>query len=562
MGEKEQKFRERAPALRQKDIREINALFPTYFFRRRSTGEVWTTCCGRHETLGPEAAIWTADHVSEPGSRWDTRTANLHDKELCPFCGAVGTVKDIKYTGRRDNLTAWRRFALCRWDGKALWVECGEGKKEYGDIRFLTKKPTVCSHSLYRFGKNAVECIIDEYGLGCGILRKYPYAAFDKKTVDHPFWSSVDGRSYRVIGLEDIGKSPVKYCQAERWAAKEHEIVKFLHLSHVYSRQVEMLMKAGMGEVVWDLAIRGVKHCAVLDWKAAEPKKAWKLPPEVLREFLRTLGPEDREIRKLEVWKSLNRKGKAGFREVMEAWPLLGDYNAMDFAKKWGAEPLRLWRYLERQSGKFHVWRDYVEAGQKIGLNLYRDDVLFPQSLAEAHDAAVAERNRRAQAERDRQWAEQKRQEAEERRRAEKAAKGYDQYRKKLEKKYGWEAGKYRITVPEGKEAIEREGRELKHCVGGYADRHIQGKTVILFMRKVSHPDTPWLTIEMNGAELVQIHGYRNEGAYSAKRIAPDPREVYREWLDRWLAWVANGSRRKKDGTPIEAKNKAKEDAA
>ena len=561
MGETEQQFRERSPALREKDIREINALFPAYFFRRKSTGEVWTTCCGRHKTLGPEAAIWMEDHISEPGSRWDTRTANLHDKQLCPFCGAVGTVKDIKYTGRRDNLTAWRRFALCRWDGKALWVECGEAKKTYGDLLHLTYRPTVCAHSLYRFGKAAVEHIIDEYGLGSGILRKYQYADFDKRTVDHPFWSSVDGRSYRVIGLEAIGKSPVKYCQAEKWAAREHEIVKFLHLAHVYPRQVEMLMKAGMEAVVFDLALRRVKHVAVLDWKA-EAKKAWKIPPEVLREFLRMNEPKDRDIRKLETWKSLNRKGNASFREVMEAWPLLGDYIAMDFAKKWGAEPLRLWRYLERQSGKFYVWRDYVEAGQKIGLNLYRDDVLFPADLAEAHDAAVAERNRRAQAERDRQRAEQKRQEAEERRRAEAEAKGYADYRKKLEKKYGWEAGKYRITVPEGKEDIEREGRELKHCVGGYADRHIQGKTVILFMRKISHPATPWLTIEMNGAELVQIHGYRNEGAYSAKRIAPDPREVYREWLDRWLAWVKAGSRRKKDGTPIEAKNKAKEDAA
>lgn len=560
MGEKEQKFRERSPALREKDIREINALFPVYFFRRASTGEVWTTCCGRREKLGPTAAIWQAPHVAEQTSRWDTRTANLHDQQLCPFCGAVGTVKDIKYTGRRDNLTAWRRFALCRWDGKALWVECGEAKKTYGDLMHLTYRPTVCSHSLYRYGKTAVECIIDEYGLGSGLLKKYPYAAFDKRTVDHPFWSSVDGRSYRVIGLEDVGKSPVKYCQAEAWAAKEHEIVKFLHVAHVYPRAVEMLMKAGMSGVVYDLALRRVKHVNILDWKAAEPKNAWKVPPEVLREFLRTLGPSERDIEKLEMWKSLNRKGKTSLREVLEAWPVVGDRRITAFARKWGVDPLRLWRYLDRQNHclvghMFGVWRDYVEAAQKIGRNLYRDDVLLPADLAKAHDAAVAERNRRQREER-------KRREEEARLQEEAAAKGYGKYRKKLEKRYGWEADGFRITVPRNKEEIEREGRELKHCVGGYADRHIQGKTVILFMRREAHPEKPWLTIEMNGKKLVQIHGYKNEGAYSAKRIAPDPREVYREFLDRWLAWVAAGSRRKKDGTPIEAKNKAKEDAA
>jgi len=382
------------------------------------------------------------------------------------------------------------------------------------------------------------------------------YGTFSQTGVVWPARASVDGRSYHVIGLGELGKSPVKYCPASIWAAKEHEIGKFLHVAHVYPRQVEMLMKAGMADVVFDLAIRGVKHCAVLDWRAEELKRAWKVPPEIVREFLRTQGPKERDIRKLETWKTLNRKKKVSFREVMEAWPLLSNSIDMKFVKKWGEDPLRLHRYLERQNARFYVWRDYVEAGQKIGLNIYRDDVLLPGNLAEAHDAAVAERNRRAQAELARQREERKRQAAEERKRAEAAAKGYDKYREKLEKRYGWEAGKYRITVPESKEAIEREGRELKHCVGGYADRHIQGKTVILFMRKISHPDTPWITIEMNGAELVQIHGYRNEGAYSAKRIAPDPREVYREWLDPWLDWVKAGSRRKKDGTPIVPKNK------
>ena len=560
MGENEQKFRERAPALRKKDMQEINALFPVYFFRRASTGEVWTTCCGRHETLGPTAAIWQAPHVAEPKSCWDTRTENLHDKQLCPFCGAVGTPKDIKYTGRRDNLTAWRRFALCRWDGKALWVECGEAKKTYGDIRHLTWRPTVSSYSLYRYGKSAVECIIDEYGLGSGILRKYPYAAFDKRTVDHPFWTSKDGRSYRVIGLEDIGKSPVKYCQAEAWAAREYEIVKFLHVAHVYPRQVEMLMKAGMVGVVNDLALRRVKHVTILDWQAAEPKKAWKVPPEVLREFLKIAEPTERDVEKLEAWKSLNRKGKVSLRDVLEAWPVVGDRRITAFAKKWGVDPMRLWRYLDRQNHRrvndmARYWMDYVENAQKCGRNLYRDDVLLPADLEKAHDAAVQEQLRRYREERERRA-------EEERRRAEEAAKGYGKYRKKLEKKYGWEADGFRITVPRNKADIEREGRELKHCVGGYADRHIQGKTVILFMRKVSRPEKPWLTIEMDGKALVQIHGYKNEGAYSAKRIAPDPREVYREFLDRWLAWVAAGSRRKKDGTPILPENETKEEIA
>ena len=99
---------------------------------------------------------------------------------------------------------------------------------------------------------------------------------------------------------------------------------------------------------------------------------------------------------------------------------------------------------------------------------------------------------------------------------------------------------------------IMDEGRILKHCVAGYADRHMQGQVTILFMREAAAPDKPFLTIEMAGNKLVQIHGYRNEGLYSAKgRFAPDPREVHREWLDTWLEWLKKGSKRDKKGKPV-----------
>ena len=63
--------------------------------------------------------------------------------------------------------------------------------------------------------------------------------------------------------------------------------------------------------------------------------------------------------------------------------------------------------------------------------------------------------------------------------------------------------------------------------------------------------DEPWLTIEMNGDKLIQIHGYRNEGIHTMEgRFAPDPREVYREFLDTWLDWLKKGSKRDKQGRP------------
>ena len=67
----------------------------------------------------------------------------------------------------------------------------------------------------------------------------------------------------------------------------------------------------------------------------------------------------------------------------------------------------------------------------------------------------------------------------------------------------------------------------------------------------------------MWGTELHQIHGYRNEGLYSAKgRFAEDPRETMAWFLDPWLDWIAKGSRRKKDGTPVVPKKRKEKKTA
>ena len=206
-------------------------------------------------------------------------------------------------------------------------------------------------------------------------------------------------------------------------------------------------------------------------------------------------------------------------------------------------------------------WEDYLTAAEATGYLLHRENVLLPRNLGAAHDEAT--KKHRAKLERERaaqrrEWErQQKAEQAERDRQARLAEEKYEERRVKLEKKYGFAMDGYVIRAPLGKDEILAEARKLQHCVGGYADRHIQGKTTILFMRKVKKPDEPWLTIEMNGNKLVQIHGFKNEGLHTTKgRFAPDPREVYREFLDTWLDWMEKGSRRDKEGNPKLPKKK------
>ena len=112
-------------------------------------------------------------------------------------------------------------------------------------------------------------------------------------------------------------------------------------------------------------------------------------------------------------------------------------------------------------------------------------------------------------------------------------------------KKYEFALNGLIIKFPLTAKAIRYEGKALSHCVGGYADRHIKGVLTILFLRRASEPNRPYVTIEMNGNRLVQVHGYLND------RGAESPQVTHKEFFDVWLAWLKAGSKRDKDGKPI-----------
>lgn len=574
--EKAGQFAKKAPPLNQAERDAINALFPAYIFRRSRTNEIWTTCCHEHMTVRDEdmmvvtpernfpAVMWEP-HQREQRNRWDDAPKPTVQ---CPLCGKMVIVKELRYTGKRDNLSRYRRAVVLRWYRGALWAMAYDCAKHYSRDKgySLTGEPNCNLVGVYRFRPGLAECTTRHF------WDNYPFSSVTCQTgpitkgkwhINNPFNANADyGVGYDVIGLDEIQKSPFRYCMAEEAERKFTKFLHFLTACCFYPRQIEMLMKAGMRDVVLDFVERGVKHAAVINWDESSPAKAFKVSRQDMKTFLGT----NRDIRILELYKRL--KGCVPLAECAE-WMRSGLNIQKTFsaAKKWNLPPEKLIRYLDGYVGcaqyggmsslgsALRFWEDYLTAAEAMGYQLHRENVLLPRYLGTAHDNATGQHRARLERERTaqrREWGrQQKAEQAERERQARLAEERYDERRLKLEKKYGFTMDGYVIRVPLGKDEILAEARKLQHCVGGYADRHIQGKTTILFMRKVKKPDEPWLTIEMNGNKLVQIHGFKNEGLHTAKgRFAPDPREVYREFLDTWLDWMEKGSRRDKKGNP------------
>lgn len=94
--------------------------------------------------------------------------------------------------------------------------------------------------------------------------------------------------------------------------------------------------------------------------------------------------------------------------------------------------------------------------------------------------------------------------------------------------------------VPEQLADIALEGQNMKHCVGGYIDRHAAGKLAIMFIRRVADPMIPLWTAELTpGGKLTQIQGYHNN---------PDlkPKGEDKAWVDGWLKEIQKRLRKEK----------------
>ena len=75
---------------------------------------------------------------------------------------------------------------------------------------------------------------------------------------------------------------------------------------------------------------------------------------------------------------------------------------------------------------------------------------------------------------------------------------------------------------------LRKESQALNHCVRTYVDKVAEGRTSILFIRRVEDPETPWFTLELNrDGRIVQCRG-KNNCSY--------PKEV-EEFIDQWVVW-------------------------
>ena len=146
---------------------------------------------------------------------------------------------------------------------------------------------------------------------------------------------------------------------------------------------------------------------------------------------------------------------------------------------------------------KDHTYRDYYHMYMGVSPKVKAEFPILPKDIEKYHNKLVPIYNR--------EQAYRKKKEIEDKQNAYK-----DNVYEKASK-FNYSNNEYLIKACEELIDLLIEGSSLHHCVGSYVNSVSEGKEYILFLRKVSEPDTPYFTIDLTPNHQVrQIHGMCN----------------------------------------------------
>ncbi|MCH5205679.1 MAG: PcfJ domain-containing protein [Oscillospiraceae bacterium] len=442
------------------------------------------------------------------------------EKDVCPVCGRKSTYIDCvyRYAGCTVESVANVMVFLAGEDNN-LYIRCFAQKMffRHGELvpiidQMETQRYVVTPDGSARYG-------VDWYWTKeKGWYQKHYKTEWTVRTkISDPVF--LNQYAYTSINTAALRKTFLKYSGADRM--KFDDDLSLFDYIRFYAKYpgVERLAKCGLMQIV---------KCAVNRYSGYYRKNYYYHPSE---------DTGDIQWKENEVHKMLGvtrlalryiRAGKVGYTSYKHAvveFPNMSEERRIAYAKatdnrytllgnlaEWTDKPkTKILDYIIKHGIELHDYRDYLRICiEELGYDVTDRVVAFPPHFAAAHDRVIS-----AEA--------AIRQEQLEKRNAELAAKfeKLKNERKSLE----FQHGDYIIIQPRSAAEIIAEGKILSHCVGGYAERHMNGATTIMFLRERSAPDKPFYTIEVsNSLKLVQCRGYKNNWEESGG--SPKPKEI------------------------------------
>lgn len=294
----------------------------------------------------------------------------------------------------------------------------------------------------------------------------------------------------RTDGLMDVfTKSDLKYLWIPGWCDNmpPKEMVAYIGYG-MRQPAIELMTKAGFTNLVGE-RLQGTKSGLIVNWQGKSLERILKQPKRNVRK-LQILNPSTKE---LQIFQKLTAEEQDIISpDMIRALTGYVGYGGMDRIRESidKMTPFRKWlKYMTKQATEnvgIIEWRDYIEACKKLGKDVHKNRILFPEDLKEAHDQAVKELAAKEDANRTA---------------AIRAAARCEEFKSDL-----------MIVLPgDTQEKLNVESAMLHHCVRTYGDRIAAGKCWIWFVRKADDRNTPYYTMETDtDGKIRQCRGLHN----------------------------------------------------
>lgn len=523
------------PAIKQETLDEIERRMPQYiFYEPHGKKRIYqcSACHAKGIAVIPGKAggkVECPDCCKRVTLKCGTRMKN-HAPSTVNWVPVI-YFKDMGGALAAVGCRVTRRFYRNGYEGQD-WVS----ELEVEDFEVYSFTPGYCNE-----WKKGYARVKNQWQYGW-VLQKRPREPYPQ---GHGWGMNNAPDGYYIYQTEEIWKSGMKYCAVDHYIDDPIEdgswtygIIKYL-TAYCERSKLELVCKWGLWDIAQDLVKKRKTNGHTVNWSGNTP---W--------EFLKITRTEWNAYREstygsVELLRC-SRKLKVPVIPLLETClqvnEQIGYWGPIAIGLQARGVPLKNQvKYIQKTygiyggsrtfSGGLQYWVDYLSMAEKAGRDVSLTGAIMPRNLIEAHDEMVAL---------EMQMREENRAKELQRRNA-----AYETRRKRLEKKYVYRSHGLMIKVPESAEEIIREGNVLNICVGGYAERHLTGKTTILFLRRERKLETPYICIELDNKDrIVQIHGYKNENCGRAGKRPRNPREKFEPFLSEWLSWVKTGSKR------------------
>ncbi|MDE6730084.1 MAG: PcfJ domain-containing protein [Oscillospiraceae bacterium] len=328
--------------------------------------------------------------------------------------------------------------------------------------------------------------------------------------------------SYMILNRKALAASCMKHSQLEHY--KGNLIMEYLHL-YCKHRNLEYLMKSGYSGVVeetytYNGFFREQEHLSIaypINWKTNNLLKMLNLNRT---EFKALQGSEECYLTYI-YWRKIFPKNKP--KELLLIGKIFGNEHGTlsSLCELTKLRPYRIAVYLDENKIRLSDYHDYIDQCRKLHYNLHDTAINMPHHFMDMHTRLTEIINLQI-------W-----EQAKERRRKQEAI--YQEKLKQFEKNMverlslEYQSENLMIRLPRSIGEITQEGAVLHHCVGGYAERHAEGKLHILFIRQAENPNVPFYTMEVTvDGKIKQVRGLRNS----------DPTPEVAEFVEKYKVYL------------------------